>query len=113
MPQPSAARHPSPGCTRTPGRSQSRRHVGLVVSKLVTPNVLPHGCGTCTLELTARRNSIKVAVHDHRPQAPLLRTCDLNGGTGFSWPVADFLARATARTCRTPGGKTVCGLLAR
>lgn len=87
--------------------------VVLVVSELVT-NALRHGGGTCTLDLTAHPDSIEVAVHDPSPQAPRLRTPDLNGGTGgFGWPMVNRLARATAVTRRTPGGKTVCALLAR
>jgi anti-sigma regulatory factor (Ser/Thr protein kinase) len=87
--------------------------VVLVVSELVT-NALRHGGGTCTLDLTAHPDSIEVAVHDPSPQVPRLRTPDLNGGTGgFGWPMVNRLARATAVTRRTPGGKTVSALLAR
>ena len=87
--------------------------VVLVVSELVT-NALRHGGGTCTLDLTAHPDSIEVAVHDPSPQAPRLRTPDLNGGTGgFGWPMVNRLARATTVTRRTPGGKTVSALLAR
>ncbi|MFJ2090336.1 ATP-binding protein [Streptomyces sp. NPDC087901] len=87
--------------------------VVLVVSELVT-NALRHGGGTCTLDLAAHPDSIEVAVHDHSPQAPLMRTPDLNGGTGgFGWPMVNRLARTTAVTRRTAGGKTVSALLAR
>ena len=86
--------------------------VVLVVSELVT-NALRHGGGTCTLDLTAHPDSIEVAVHDRSPQAPRMRTPDLNGGTGgFGWPMVNRLAHATAVTRRT-GGKTVSALLAR
>ncbi|MFF4582714.1 ATP-binding protein [Streptomyces sp. NPDC001373] len=58
-----------------------------VVSELVT-NALRHADGTCTLDLTAHPDSIDVAVHDLSPQAPRMRTPDLNGGTGgFGWPI--------------------------
>ncbi|MGW7439412.1 ATP-binding protein [Streptomyces sp. NPDC054849] len=87
--------------------------VFLVVSELVT-NALRHGGGTCTLNLTAHRDDIEVAVHDHSREAPRMRTPDLNGGTGgFGWPMVNRLARATAVTRPTPVGKTVSVLLAR
>jgi anti-sigma regulatory factor (Ser/Thr protein kinase) len=87
--------------------------VVLVVSELVT-NALRHGGGTCTLDLTAHPDSIEVAVHDPSPQAPRMRTPDLNGGTGgFGWPMVNRLALATAVTRRMPYGKTVSALLAR
>ncbi|GHJ97758.1 ATP-binding protein [Streptomyces sp. NE5-10] len=85
----------------------------LVVSELVT-NALRHGGGTCTLDLTAHHDSIEVAVHDPSPQAPRMRTPDLNGGTGgFGWPMVNHLARATAVTHHDAGGKTVSALLPR
>ncbi|MFH8691186.1 ATP-binding protein [Streptomyces anulatus] len=87
--------------------------VVLVVSELVT-NALRHGGGTCTLELATHPDSITVAVHDSSPQAPRMRTPDLNGGTGsFGWPMVNRLARTTAVTHRTSGGKTVSDVLAR
>ncbi|WUH92804.1 ATP-binding protein [Streptomyces sp. NBC_00433] len=87
--------------------------VVLVVSELVT-NALRHGGGTCTLELTAHPNSIEVDVRDRSPQAPRMRTPDLNGDTGgFGWPMVNRLARATAVTRQRPGGKAVSALLAR
>jgi two-component sensor histidine kinase len=87
--------------------------VVLVVSELVT-NALRHGGGTCSLGLTAHLDSIEVAVHDDSPQAPRMRTPDLNGGTGgFGWPMVNRLARATAATRQAAGGKTVSALLAR
>ncbi|MER5312264.1 ATP-binding protein [Streptomyces sp. NPDC002773] len=87
--------------------------VVLVVSELVT-NALRHGGGTCTMDLTAHQDSIEVAVHDPSPQAPRMRTPDLNGGTGgFGWPMVNRLARTTAVTRQTTGGKTVSALLAR
>jgi anti-sigma regulatory factor (Ser/Thr protein kinase) len=85
----------------------------LVVSELVT-NALRHGGGTCTLELTAHPDGIEVAVHDHSPQTPRMRTPDLNGGTGgFGWPMVNRLAQATSVTSQAAGGKTVSALLAR
>ncbi|MEJ8650703.1 ATP-binding protein [Streptomyces sp. MS1.AVA.3] len=87
--------------------------VVLVVSELVT-NALRHGGGTCTLDLTAHPDSIEVAVHDPSPQVPRMRTPDLNGGTGgFGWPMVNRLARSTAVTRQTAGGKTVSAILAR
>ncbi|WP_406203241.1 ATP-binding protein [Streptomyces decoyicus] len=87
--------------------------VVLVVSELVT-NALRHGGGTCTLDLTAHTDSIEVAVHDPSPRAPRMRTPDLNGGTGgFGWPMVNRLARSTAVTRQTAGGKTVSANLAR
>ena len=87
--------------------------VVLVVSELVT-NALRHGGGACTLDLTAHPDSIEVAVHDHSPQAPRMRTPDLNDGTGgFGWPMVNRLARTTAVTRQADGGKTVSALLAR
>ncbi|MFD7096429.1 ATP-binding protein [Streptomyces xanthophaeus] len=84
--------------------------VVLVVSELAT-NAVRHGGGTCTLELTARAESIEVAVHDSSPHAPRMRTPDLYGGTGgFGWPMVNHLARATAVTRRASGGKTVSAL---
>ncbi|MEV6545227.1 ATP-binding protein [Streptomyces sp. NPDC051665] len=87
--------------------------VVLIVSELVT-NALRHGGGTCTLNLTAHPDSIEVAVHDHSPQAPRMRTPDLNDGTGgFGWPMVNRLAHATAVTRQATGGKTVTALLTR
>ncbi|WP_055546186.1 ATP-binding protein [Streptomyces sp. NBRC 110028] len=87
--------------------------VVLVVSELVT-NALCHGGGTCALDLTAHPDSIEVAVHDSNPRAPRMRTPDLNGGTGgFGWPMVNRLARTTAVTRRTAGGKIITALLAR
>ncbi|CAG6399500.1 ATP-binding protein [Streptomyces cocklensis] len=85
----------------------------LVVSELVT-NALRHGGGTYTLRLTAHPDLIEVAVDDPSPQAPRLRTPDLNGGTGgFGWPMVNHLARATSVTSHAAGGKTISALLAR
>ncbi|WP_019072424.1 ATP-binding protein [Streptomyces hokutonensis] len=87
--------------------------VVLVVSELVT-NALRHGGGTCTLDLTAHPDSIEVAVHDHSPEMPRMRTPDLNDGTGgFGWPMVNRLARTTAVTRQADGGKIVSALLAR
>jgi len=92
--------------------AEARDTVVLVVSELVT-NALRHGGGTWTLELTAHPDSIEVAVHDPSPQAPRMRTPDLNGGTGgFGWPMVNRLAHATAVNCQADG-KTVRALLAR
>ena len=67
--------------------------VVLVVSELVT-NALRHGGGTYTLRLTAHPDTIEVAVDDPSPQAPRMRTPDLNGGTGgFGWPMVNRLGR--------------------
>ncbi|MEV7425904.1 MULTISPECIES: ATP-binding protein [unclassified Streptomyces] len=83
----------------------------LVVSELVT-NALRHGGGTYTLRLTAHPDLIEVAVNDPSPQAPRMRTPDLNGGTGgFGWHMVNHLARTTAVTRRPPGGKTVSAFL--
>lgn len=83
-----------------------------VVSELVT-NALRHGGGTYTLHLTAHSDLIEVAVDDPSPQAPRLRTPDLNGTTGgFGWPMVNRLTRATSVTTHAAGGKTVCALLA-
>ncbi|MGW9454163.1 ATP-binding protein [Streptomyces sp. NPDC055632] len=85
----------------------------LVVSELVT-NALRHGGGDYTLDLTARPDSIEVAVHDHNPQVPRMRTPDLNGGTGgFGWPMVNRLARTTSVIRRPSGGKTVSAILTR
>ncbi|MET9668068.1 ATP-binding protein [Streptomyces sp. NPDC006475] len=85
----------------------------LVVSELVT-NALRHGGGIYTLRLTAHPDVIEVAVDDPSPQAPRMRTPDLNGGTGgFGWAMVNHLALATAVTRRPSGGKTVSVLLAR
>ncbi|MBM7057543.1 ATP-binding protein [Streptomyces durocortorensis] len=85
----------------------------LVVSELVT-NALRHGGGTCTLDLTAHPDTIEVAVHDSSPQAPRMRTPDLNGRTGgFGWPMVNHLARTTSITPGPSGGKTVRALLPR
>ncbi|MFF9852973.1 ATP-binding protein [Streptomyces litmocidini] len=87
--------------------------VVLVVSELVT-NALRHGGGTCTLDLAARPDGIEVAVHDHSPRAPRMRTPDLDVGTGgFGWPLVNRLATTTAVTRRATGGKTVSALLPR
>ncbi|MEV5787766.1 ATP-binding protein [Streptomyces sp. NPDC052287] len=87
--------------------------VVLVVSELVT-NALRHAGGTCTLDLTAHPDSIEVAVHDPSPQAPRMRTPDLNGGTGgFGWPMVNRLASATAVARRPSGGKTVRAVVPR
>ncbi|MEU1105735.1 ATP-binding protein [Streptomyces tibetensis] len=87
--------------------------VVLLVSELVT-NALRHGGGRRTLELTAHRNTIEVAVHDPSRHVPRMRTPDLNGGTGgFGWPKVTRLAHATAVTRQASGGKTVSALLAR
>ncbi|MEU3739870.1 MULTISPECIES: ATP-binding protein [unclassified Streptomyces] len=87
--------------------------VVLVVSELVT-NALRHGGGTCTLRLTARPDTLEVAVDDPSPEAPRMRSPDLKGGTGgFGWPMVNHLARSTAVTRQTAGGKTVSAALAR
>ncbi|MFD5751204.1 ATP-binding protein [Streptomyces sp. NPDC127033] len=87
--------------------------VVLVVSELVT-NALRHGGGDCTLELAAHPDGVEVAVRDRSPQAPRMRTPDLNGGTGgFGWPMVNRLAHTTSVTCRLSGGKAVSAILAR
>jgi hypothetical protein len=64
--------------------------------------------------LAARPDGIEVAVHDHSPHAPRMRTPDLEVGTGgFGWPLVNRLATATAVTHRTTAGKTVSALLPR
>lgn len=93
--------------------SETADTVVLIVSELVT-NALRHGGGTYALRLTAHPGLIEVAVDDPSPQAPRMRTPDLNGGTGgFGWPMVNRLARATAVTPRPSGGKTVSALLTR
>ncbi|MFF3275977.1 ATP-binding protein [Streptomyces chrestomyceticus] len=93
--------------------SETADAVLLAVSELVT-NALRHAGGTWSLELTAHPDSIEVAVHDPSPQAPRMRTPDLNGGTGgFGWPLVTRLARTTAVTPGPSGGKTVSALLTR
>ncbi|MER6441617.1 ATP-binding protein [Streptomyces sp. NPDC001185] len=70
--------------------------VVLVVSELVT-NSLRHGGGDCTLEVSAHPDGIEVAVRDHSPQPPRMRTPDLNGGTGgFGWPMVNRVAHTTS-----------------
>lgn len=92
---------------------EAAQSVVLVVSELVA-NALRHGGGTCALGLTAHPDDIEVAVHDHSPRTPRMRTPDLNGGTGgFGWPLVNRLARTTAVTRRPAGGKTVSALLPR
>ncbi|WP_327173813.1 ATP-binding protein [Streptomyces sp. NBC_01335] len=87
--------------------------VVLVVSELVT-NALRHSDGTCTLDVTAHPDGIEVAVHDHSPLPPRMRTPDLHGGTGgFGWPMVNRLARTTTVTPQPTGGKTVSALLPR
>ncbi|HEY5833927.1 ATP-binding protein [Streptomyces sp.] len=71
----------------------------LVVSEPVT-NALRHGGGAYTLHLTAHPDTIEVAVDDPSPQAPRLRTPDLNGGTrGFGWPVLNRLESSGCDNC--------------
>ena len=83
----------------------------LVVSELVT-NALRHGGGTFSLRLNAHPDAIEVAVDDTSPRLPRMRTPDLNGpGGGFGWPMVNHLARTTAITSRTGGGKTVTAVL--
>ncbi|MEU6965048.1 ATP-binding protein [Streptomyces chrestomyceticus] len=96
-----------------PVTSEAVGTVLLVVSELVT-NALRHAGGTWTLELTAHPDGIEVAVHDPSPQAPRLRTPDLHGGTGgFGWPLVNRLARTTAVTPGSTGGKKVSAFLPR
>lgn len=98
---------------RLPIAAEDADTVVLVVSELVT-NALHHGGGACTLDLTAHPDSIEVAVHDHSPEMPRMRTPDLNDGTGgFGWPMVNRLARTTAVTRQGDGGKTVSAVLAR
>ncbi|WP_063802739.1 ATP-binding protein [Streptomyces sp. NRRL S-1521] len=85
----------------------------LIVSELLT-HALCHADGACILDLTAHTDSIEVAVHDPSPQAPRMRTPDLNGGTGdFGWPMVNRLAHATSVTRQPSGGKTVRAALPR
>ncbi|MEU9095783.1 ATP-binding protein [Streptomyces sp. NPDC087901] len=85
----------------------------LVVSELVT-NALRHGGGTFTLRLNAHPDAIEIAVDDTSPRLPRMRTPDLTGaGGGFGWPMVNHLARTTAITRRTAGGKTVTAFLPR
>ncbi|MFE2167467.1 ATP-binding protein [Streptomyces sp. NPDC059447] len=97
----------------TPLGAEAADSVILVVSELVT-NALLHASGACTLDLTAYPDSIEVAVHDPSPQAPRMRTPDLNRGTGgFGWPMVNRLSRTTRVTEAPTGGKTVRALLPR
>ncbi|MEV0905515.1 ATP-binding protein [Streptomyces hokutonensis] len=101
------------GGLQRPIAAEDADTVVLVVSELVT-NAPRHGGGTCTLDLTAHPDGIEVTVHDHSPQAPRMRTPDLNDGTGgFGWPMVNRLARTTAVTRQAAGGKTVSTILAR
>jgi hypothetical protein len=77
-------------------------------------SALRHGGGTCTLGLASRSDGIEVAVRDHSPHAPRLRTPDPTVGTGgLGRPLVNRLATATAVTRRASGGKTVSALLPR
>lgn len=107
-----------PGASSKPSRKPAAAPdtadtVILVVSELVT-NALRHGGGTYTLRLTAHPDLIEVAVDDPSPQAPRMRTPDLDGATGgFGWRMVNDLARTTAVIHRPTGGKTVSAFLAR
>ncbi|MEV0126090.1 ATP-binding protein [Streptomyces sp. NPDC050703] len=86
---------------------QAAASVELTVSELVT-NSVRHARGTsCSLRLTARRETVTVAVTDADPRPPRERTPDLAGGTGgFGWPMVRGLARAVTVSAG-PQGKTV------
>ncbi|WP_319317919.1 ATP-binding protein [Streptomyces sp. TX20-6-3] len=104
---PASAPGRSPTALVHPTGAGAADTVVLAVSELVT-HALRHAGSTCTLDLTGRPNSIEVAVHDPGPQAPRIRTPDLNGGTGGTGrPMANRLARPTAVTHQRSGGKTV------
>ncbi|MCC0093270.1 ATP-binding protein [Streptomyces flavotricini] len=87
--------------------------VVLVVSELVT-NALRHGCGACTLCLTAHPSCIEVAVEDPSPRMPRIRTPDLVDGTGgFGWHMANDFSLTAVVTRGPGGGNTVRALLPR
>ncbi|WP_457031512.1 hypothetical protein [Kitasatospora sp. P5_F3] len=72
------------------------------------------GARESTSAKPTRTDSIEVAVHDPSPQAPRMRTPDLNGSAGgFGWPMVNSLACTTTVTPRLFGGKTVTVFLAR
>ncbi|MGW3105034.1 hypothetical protein [Streptomyces sp. NPDC001100] len=60
-------------------------------------------------DLTTHPDSVEVAVHDHSPQAPRMRTPDLSDGTGgCGRPMVNRLAHTatvTTVTRRTTGNR--------
>ncbi|CAM5492485.1 non-specific serine/threonine protein kinase OS=Streptomyces alboniger OX=132473 GN=CP975_04205 PE=3 SV=1 [Streptomyces alboniger] len=86
---------------------QAAASVELTVSELIT-NSVRHAHGTsCSLRLTAHRETVTVAVTDPDPRPPRERTPDLAGGTGgFGWPMVRGLAKAVS-VSTGPQGKTV------
>lgn len=84
--------------------------LALVVCELVT-NALRHGGGTFNLRLNAHPDAIEVAVDDTSPRLPRMRTPDPTSAGGFGWAMVNHLARTTAITRRTDGGKTVTAFL--
>ena len=53
-------------------------------------------------------------MHDDSPKVSVMRTPDLNGGTGgFGWPMVNRLADTTSVTRRATGGKALSAFIAR
>ncbi|MBT2471818.1 ATP-binding protein [Streptomyces sp. ISL-66] len=87
--------------------------LALVVSELAT-NALRHGGGYYTLELSADRDGVSIAVSDPSPALPREREPDLNGGTGgFGWHMIRSLAHSVTITPGPECGKTIHALLPR
>ncbi|MBT2526303.1 ATP-binding protein [Streptomyces sp. ISL-99] len=85
----------------------------LVVSELVT-NSLRHGGGRYTLELSADRDAVTVAVSDPNPAPPREVTPDLNGGSGgFGWHMVRRLTNSVTITPGSGTGKTINAHIAR
>ncbi|WP_328483863.1 ATP-binding protein [Streptomyces sp. NBC_00377] len=94
-----------------PAREEDVIDLLLVVSELVT-NALRHGGGLAGFEMTPVRDGIRLAVRDHRDEAPapVGGPAHLPAGHrvgGYGWPLIVRLARQIVIDRLPTGGKTI------
>jgi anti-sigma regulatory factor (Ser/Thr protein kinase) len=80
----------------------------LVTSELVT-NAIVHGRSSFTLTVTRKDAAVRIAVTDHGPGRPVLRTVGVDAAHGRGLQLVDRLSSAWSSYPTADGGKVVWG----
>ena len=94
-----------------PAREEDVIDLLLVVSELVT-NALRHGGGLAGFEVTPVADGVRLAVHDHNDDVPVLQQAPdappaAHRVGGHGWPLVLRLAREVTVERQPAGGKTI------